>query len=136
MIIAQMIKEDKSTVNTRVSIINNVIDDNLFIKVLPFLPSSSTDLSSTALVGGFAITMQWRLTNLEGDKVISVVCQKTQWNFGSLQLPFATTGLGRTNNYIEDLSVGYPGYGISSSWTPIIPNSQLIVLQQGGSWSL
>ena len=64
------------------------------------MPSSSFDLSSNALVGGFAITIQWRLTNLDGDKTINVMNQKGQWNYGSLQLPFATTGLGRTNNYI------------------------------------
>lgn len=33
--------------------------------------------------------------------------QKSQWNYGTLQLPFASSGLGRTNNYVEDLTVGY-----------------------------
>jgi len=32
--------------------------------------------------------------------------------------------------------MGYPGYGVSSAWTPIIPNSQLIVVQEGGEWEL
>lgn len=100
IIISQVTKDDGSLAYVRTSIINNIIDDTLFIKVLPLLPSSSSDLFSNALVGGFAITIQWRLTNLDGDKTINVMNQKSQWNFGSLQLPFATTGLGRTNNYI------------------------------------
>mmetsp|Transcript_38872 Transcript_38872/g.34546 ORF Transcript_38872/g.34546 Transcript_38872/m.34546 type:complete len:108 (+) Transcript_38872:1680-2003(+) len=41
-------------------------------------------------------------------------------------------GLGRTNNYIEDFTIGIPALYDNepyrtSSWTPIIPNSQLIV---------
>jgi hypothetical protein len=57
------------------------------------------------------VTVEWRVTNLDGEKTISVLNQKFQWNYGSLQQPFVTSGLGRTNNYIEDLTVGYPGYG-------------------------
>lgn len=63
--------------------------------------------------------------------------QKSQWNYGTLQMPFSTNGLGRTNNYIEDLTVGYPGYGMSNQWTPIIPNSQLILLGKPiDDWSI
>ena len=52
-------------------------------------------------------------------------------------MPFSTNGLGRTNNYIEDLTVGYPGYGMSNQWTPIIPNSQLILLGKPvDNWSI
>jgi len=77
-----------------------LIEDTLFIKVLPLLPSSSGDFRSTALTAAVGVTIQWRFTNLNGDKTISSASQKTQWNYGVLQLPFATHGLGRTNNYI------------------------------------
>lgn len=112
----------------RYSIINNLIEDTLFIKILPLLPSSSGDFSSTALTAAVGVTIQWRLTNLNGDKTISTASQKSQWNHGVMQLPFATHGLGRTNNYIEDLTVGYSGNGVQMSWTPVIPNSQLILV--------
>ena len=84
------------------------------------------------------VTVQWRLTRLDGNKYISVLSQRSQWNYGVLQPPFATQGLGRTNNYVEDLTVGYPAYALKQSWTPIIPNSQLIVLgrSQVAEWQL
>lgn len=129
--------DNGSTGKPRTSIINNLIEDTLFIKVLPLLPSSSSDFDSTALANAVGVTIEWRLTNLDGDKTISSVSQKSQWNYGSLQLPFATYGLGRTNNYIEDLRVSYAGFGVSNSWTPVIPNSQLMVLPESeGLWML
>lgn len=42
-------------------------------------------------------------------------------------------GLTRTNNYIENLNIGMP-YNQSSGvkeWTPIIPNSQLVIYPFG-----
>ena len=83
------------------------------------------------------VTIEWRLTNLNGDKTISTANQHSQWNYGTLQLPFSTHGLGRTNNYIEDLNVGYSGYGVKNEWTPIIPNSQLVLLpKRNEEWTL
>jgi hypothetical protein len=108
-------------------VVNNIIEDTLFIKILPLLPSSSADFSSNQLASAVAVTISWRITNLDGDKTISVLSQKTQSTHGALQLPFVTSGLGRTNNYIEELTVGYPGVGQRQSWSPIIPNSQLMV---------
>lgn len=85
------------------------------------------DLDQKDIAHAIGITVQWIVTNLNGDKTIGLLNQKSQWNFGTVQLPFVVSGLGRTNNYIEDLTVGYPGYGQKSTWTPIIPNSQLMV---------
>lgn len=127
IVISQATKSDSSTGLARISIINNIISDSLFVKILPLLPSSADDFTSTALANGVGVTIQWRITNLNGEKTISVLSQKSQWNYGTLQLPFATVGLGRTNNYIEDLTVGYGAYGMSYAWTPVIPNSQLIL---------
>jgi hypothetical protein len=116
----------------RTSIINNIIDDSLFIKILPLL-ATSDDFDSKNINSAIGVTVQWRNTNLNGDKTIALLNQKSQWNFGTLQLPFVTGGLGRTNNYIEDLAVGYPGRGEVQVWTPIIPNSQLMVRREAGT---
>ena len=62
--------------------------------------------------------------------------QRSQWNHGTLQLPFACGGLGRTNNYVEDLTVGYEGVGKAESWSPVIPNSKLLVYKDEGEWKL
>jgi integrin alpha FG-GAP repeat containing protein 1 len=45
-----------------------------------------------------------------------------------MSLPYAFTGLGRTNNYIEELSIGVSRNQTDElTFTGIIPNSQLIV---------
>jgi integrin alpha FG-GAP repeat containing protein 1 len=56
----------------------------------------------------------------------------------ALQLPFVCVGLGRTNNYLEDFTVVYMGDGNNQSWTPVIPNSQLLVIPSGTDqeWNL
>jgi integrin alpha FG-GAP repeat containing protein 1 len=51
-------------------------------------------------------------------------------------LPYAYSGLGRTNNYLEEFTVGYQSYGQKEDWSPIIPNSQLMVYKEKGSWKL
>jgi integrin alpha FG-GAP repeat containing protein 1 len=110
-VINQVTKQDGTIAFVRNSIVNNIIEDTLFIKILPLLVTSSDDFEGTNINSAIGVTVQWRITNLNGDKTISLLNQKFQWNYGSLQLPFVTVGLGRTNNYIEDLTVGYPGYG-------------------------
>lgn len=45
-----------------------------------------------------------------------------------LSLPYAFIGLGRINNYIEHFNFGVAKKSkFSYSWSPIIPNSQLIL---------
>lgn len=43
--------------------------------------------------------------------------------------------MGRTNNYVEDFTVGYSGKQ-TYTWTPIIPNSRLIITPTGSDWKL
>ena len=79
---------------------NNVKDDTLFIKILPLSQASVYSLSSKKISSAFGITMEWRITALDGSKYIKLLNQKSQWNYGTLQLPFVCGGLGRTNNYV------------------------------------
>lgn len=137
LITSQVTREDGKVARQRISVVNNIIEDTLFIKILPLLASSSADFSSNQLASAVGVTISWRITNLDGDKTISVLSQKTQSTHAALQLPFVTSGLGRTNNYIEELTVGYPGVGQRQSWSPIIPNSQLMVERRNeGEWQL
>eukprot|EP01017_Pseudomicrothorax_dubius_P034343 TRINITY_DN4695_c0_g1_i5.p1 TRINITY_DN4695_c0_g1~~TRINITY_DN4695_c0_g1_i5.p1 ORF type:complete len:135 (-),score=29.87 TRINITY_DN4695_c0_g1_i5:170-574(-) len=63
-----------------------------------------------------------------GDPMVMTTTQLTQSSFSALQLPYSYIGLGRTNNYVENLNVGLPLSDKNShQWSPIIPNSQLIV---------
>ena len=58
--------------------------------------------------------------------------QLSQTAHHALQLPYTVFGLGRNWNFVEELKVGIPkgnnSETLSSSFTQIIPNSQLIVI--------
>ena len=54
--------------------------------------------------------------------------QLPQTAYFSLQTPYCLYGLGRTNSYVEQFYVNIPSLAHSAKmWTPIIPNSYLIV---------
>ena len=115
------------SVVSRHCIVNNVKDDTLFIKILPLSISSRYEDHNHQISTAFGVTLQWRITLLDGNKKIQLEMQKSQLNYGTFQLPYVSLGLGRTNNYVEDLTVGYDGIGQKKKWSPIIPNSQLLV---------
>ena len=50
----------------------------------------------------------------------------------SLKMPYAFLGIGRSNNYIETFTAttSVDGKRANRMWTPIIPNSQLIVFAE------
>lgn len=127
IMVEQSRDSDKTSVVTRSCFFNNVKDDTLFIKILPLSQTSTYEAGSRKISNAFGITIQWRITKLDGYKKISLLNQKSQWNYGTLQLPFTSGGLGRTNNYVEDLTVGYETTGQKMSWSPVIPDSKLLV---------
>jgi len=56
-------------------------------------------------------------------------------------MPYAYLGIGRSNNYIETFTAAYSIGGSRSIriWTPIIPNSQLIIFapeENVNNWTL
>lgn len=65
-----------------------------------------------------------------------------------IQLPYVFFGLGRTNNYVNQLTVTIPyvcfmlmkvsaELAYTFMWTPIIPNSQILTLANPeGAWHL
>jgi integrin alpha FG-GAP repeat containing protein 1 len=57
------------------------------------------------------VTIQWLITDINGNQNVKVANQYFQQNYGSLQLPYTQSGLGRTNNYIEDLTIGFSRIG-------------------------
>ena len=59
----------------------------------------------------------------------------------ALQIPYAYIGVGRSNNYVESFTAAYSIGGTRSIrvWTPIIPNSHLIVFSPDlnvNNWTL
>jgi integrin alpha FG-GAP repeat containing protein 1 len=107
---------------------NNYIYDVFFLK------------SVTLLVKNFFVTNElganyrYIATNLDGSRRMDVSFQGIQTSDLFLNLPYAFLGIGRSNNYIENFHVisnthvhGQDNYKI---FTPIIPNSQLIISKE------
>lgn len=103
-----VLSEEKKTVGnvittsyTRTSIINNLQFDTLHLKILPLSISSIYNEDEKKIENTFGVTTQWLFTDIDGNKLVKISNQKVQFNYGTLQLPYAYTGLGRTNNYLE-----------------------------------
>jgi len=66
--------------------------------------------------------------------------QQPQSGYASLQLPYAYMAFGKSNNYAENFraATSINGKRAEQMWTPIIPNSQLIVFASPGdtTWTL
>jgi integrin alpha FG-GAP repeat containing protein 1 len=74
-------------------------------------------------------------------KFVLAGSQAYQASYLSNQLSYFYTGVGKTNNYIETFyaSQAIGGRRAEQMWTPIIPNSSLIVFANGNvetSWGL
>lgn len=119
---------------------NNVVTDNFFIKAL----SVNSELKkSNNVYNGYTVGATYRfvITDMEDQKRVTVGSQLFQSGYMSLQLPFAFLGVGRSNNYVETFyaSTGIDGKRVEHMWTPIIPNSQLIIFMHGSDpleWGL
>ncbi|KAG7153499.1 T-cell immunomodulatory protein-like, partial [Homarus americanus] len=77
-------------------------------------------------------SISYSITTATGTTQSSRATQLSQTAHHALQLPYTVFGLGRNWNFVEVMEVGIPKGNISdtlkSSFTQIIPNSQLIVI--------
>lgn len=77
-------------------------------------------------------SITYTITTATGGLQQSRATQLSQTAHYALQLPYTVFGLGRNWNFVEALKVGIPkgnnSETLSSSFTQIIPNSQLIVI--------
>ncbi len=76
-------------------------------------------------------------TSLDGSRRMDVSFHQAQLNSLSLCMPFAYIGIGRSNNYIENFEVISSSYSAGQNnynqFTPIIPNSQLLISENRDS---
>ncbi|KAI9596507.1 hypothetical protein BDF19DRAFT_437639 [Syncephalis fuscata] len=75
-------------------------------------------------------SFKYTVIDRKGHKHAKEVVQLPQSAYLSLQLPYSLFGLGRTNNYVEELFVGITRHQTEHYhvWAGVIPNSQLIVV--------
>ncbi|XP_043862182.1 T-cell immunomodulatory protein [Drosophila santomea] len=65
-------------------------------------------------------------TTQDGDQQCGSSVQLPQASYFALQLPYTCFGLGRTPNFVDQLTVGLGSK--LRNWTQLIPNSQIIVV--------
>ncbi|KAL4481453.1 hypothetical protein ABPG74_007542 [Tetrahymena malaccensis] len=107
---------------------NYIQNDAFFLKALGLNGQCTTSSCQSSVYYG--TSYQCKVTTLDTQYKTASGVQLIQSANGALQLPFVILGLSRTNNYIENFSVGLPQPDADASkrsWTPIIPNSQLII---------
>ncbi|XP_065225175.1 T-cell immunomodulatory protein [Planococcus citri] len=118
---------------------NDLDYDANFIKVMVItgLTNDKIDLPPTLLgtkrhVFGSNLAgpkIRYKTTTQDGTSRTGVAVQLPQSAHLALYLPYTIFGLGRTPNFIEDLTISL--FNKSRTWNQIIPNSQLIVAPKG-----
>jgi integrin alpha FG-GAP repeat containing protein 1 len=107
---------------------NNYIYDAFFLKSVTLL---NKNYFTTNELG---TNYRYIATNLDGSRRMDVSFQGIQTSDLYLNLPYSFIGIGRSNNYIENFHVisntHAPGQENYKIFTPIIPNSQLIIFKQ------
>lgn len=86
-------------------ILNNKEEDAFFTKIHCLNGANVTTKTAASLPGA---CYEWVVTGLGGNYIPATGTQGMQVSHRSLPLPYMMSGLGRTNNYIEDVSVGIP----------------------------
>ena len=84
------------------------------------------------------------VVTLPNDKKVIVTASQTtsSQSYHGLQAPFSIIGIGKSNNFIEELTVGVfsEGKRVLRSWTPIIPKSVIFVSTESSAseanWTL
>jgi integrin alpha FG-GAP repeat containing protein 1 len=126
---------DKPKLN--VSAFKNSLDyDANFIKVMVLTgktnkehPVVPTPLGRKRRTYGTSVPgpiISYKTTTQEGVARAAQATQLPQSAYFCLHLPYTLFGLGRTPNFVDNLSVGVNG--LNRSWTQIIPNSQMVVI--------
>ncbi|KAI8907014.1 hypothetical protein DFJ77DRAFT_514148 [Powellomyces hirtus] len=122
------------------AILNNYYNDAFFLKALvsngvcpAWCPSGDKFPSPKPYGVNYpGASFKYTVLNTEGRRRATQAAQLSQSTYYSLQTPYALFGLGRTNNYIEDLFVGVTRRKANPSnvavFQGVIPNSQLIVI--------
>lgn len=117
------------------AIYNNIDKGNYFLKV-----RMVTDEATFSSVNSAAMRMV--TTRLSDKKIIVQAGNSGQSAFHSLAPPFNHVGIGKSNNFIEQFTIGVysDGKRVLRTWTPIIPKSILFVIadmsQVSDNWGL
>ncbi|KAG9301641.1 hypothetical protein G9A89_016711 [Geosiphon pyriformis] len=118
----------KSTTRNVEMIHNNYFNDAFFVKTLVL--NGVEEKQKPFGVNYPGATFKFTILDTSGKKRANQVAQYSQTGYISLQAPYCLFGLGRTNNYVEELFVGTTRNQSQhySTFSGVIPNSQLIII--------
>lgn len=120
-----------------IPLMSNYDQDSFFLKTKVV---RHMDAKNDVVLSG--ATVRASFTQLADEKYILVGTQRSQESYANLGVSYAYFGIGRSNNYIEAFTVGAIVHGkkVVKSWSPIIPNTQLIISTQNSpdshNWQL
>ncbi|KAF9583315.1 hypothetical protein BGW38_009764 [Lunasporangiospora selenospora] len=133
--------KDQGTAGRAITMIhNNYFNDAFFLKTLASNGVCPTwcDLDSKPQKPGakpFGVnypgaTLKFTVLDTMGNKRANQVAQYPSSTYLRLSLPYSLFGLGRTNNYVEELFVGVARNQLEhfTTYSGVIPNSQLIII--------
>ncbi|RKP11179.1 hypothetical protein THASP1DRAFT_11906 [Thamnocephalis sphaerospora] len=122
---------------------NNYFNDAFFLKTLVLngvCPGRCSTEAGYARqrpygVSYYGASFKYTVIDRRGRKHAKEVAQLSQSAYVPLQMPYCLFGLGRTNNYVEELFIGVTRHQASGwqarhyrAWAGVIPNSQLVVV--------
>ncbi|OBZ83458.1 T-cell immunomodulatory protein [Choanephora cucurbitarum] len=122
-------------------IINNFFNDAFFLKGLV---SNGVDTEAYG-VNYPGASFKFTVLDTSGTKRSHQISQLSQSGYLSLQTPYCLFGLGRTNNYVEEMFAGVSRHQAKNYlfYEGVIPNSQLVFLpyqpeyvQDSSSWKV
>lgn len=120
-----VVTKDASGKYSIIGYYNNYIYDAFFLK------STTLQAKNNFPTSEIGTNYRYIVTNLNGERRMDVSFQAAQNGANCLALPYAFIGIGRTNNYVENFAVISNTYlsGAKSEkvFTPVIPNSQLLI---------
>jgi len=128
---------------------NNFFFDSFFLKAIVLngacdglcTPTNATEPRYHPFgVSYSGATYKYTVIDTNGRRSAAQVAQLPQTSYHSLLTPYSFFGLGRTNNYIENLFVGSTKHAEQHyiNMEGVIPNSKVVIMppsnDQGGAW--
>lgn len=125
---------------------NNYAKDSYYVTAITYTQSGDSYGSKV-----YGVNYRGVYTTLHDSNKVFAINQLSRTAFGSLESPVAYYAIGRSNNYIEDFTLTYPIQKYTNEgsqdklsvesrvWTPIIPNSHLMIdihEKSDSNWSI
>lgn len=133
---------------TAMTVVNRLRNDAFFLSLLVTSGACGRQCSTTSSSSSYrpigavvpGATIKCTIFDTAGHRRTLTASQlSNQFSAGHRPLPVTLLGLGRTNNYIEELLVRVSPIREAKSWSGLVPNSQLIIgllLNNDNEWYL